>query len=558
MHQPDYRHYASGEFRLPWTYLHALKDYSDMAYQLEANRQAKAVFNFVPILLEQLEVYAAQLEHGDVSDPLLKLLLVEDPNTYTVTERALILSRCFACNHATMLEPYPYYKHLHELYKLAKEQGSAGLQYLSGQYLADLLTWYHLVWTGESVRRHYPLIASLMAQGGEFHVKERRNFFQLIAMVIREIIPRYKALLAAKQIEISTTPYFHPISPLLMDFKSARAASPQSELPDAAWYPGGRKRASFHLTAALASHRDRFGEQALGVWPAEGGISEEFVRLMAREGVTWTATGEGVLANSWARAGLTPQPKRDEYLYRPYRVKEGANTLLCFFRDEKLSDKIGFEYAKWDARDAVNNFIFDLEEILKRTPETEDPVVSVILDGENAWEYYPYNAYYFLSGLYAALDNHPQIKPTTFKDYLHEQQRDPGPSMAREMPPLVAGSWVYGNFSTWMGAAPKNRAWDLLAAAKQSFDLTITSGRLSQEHRALAERQLANCEASDWFWWFGDYNPADSVADFDKLYRENLSNLYRLLQLPIPQSLSQPISMGSGYPEARGAMRRAT
>ena len=557
MHQPDYRHYSSGEFRLPWTYLHALKDYSDMAYHMEANPKARTVFNFVPILLEQLEVYAAQLARKEVTDPLLKLLLVEDPNSYTEGERELILSRCFACNHATMLEPFPYYKHIHELFKLANEKGNTGRLYLSGQYLADLLTWYHLAWSGESVRRRYPLIANLMAQGGEFQFAERQKFFELIAAVIQDIIPRYKALLAAKQIEISTTPYFHPICPLLIDFKSAREAWPQSDLPDAARYRGGRKRAAFHVTASLASHQARFGEPARGVWPAEGGVSEEFVRLMAREGVAWTATGEGVLANSLTDAGENLSARAD-YLYRPYHVKEGDQQLTCFFRDEKLSDKIGFEYAKWDARDAVNNFIFDLLEILKDAPDDEEPVVSVILDGENAWEYYPYNGYYFLSGLYAALANHPQIKTTTFKDYLEEQQRLVNAAKPRKMPRITAGSWVYGNFSTWMGAVPKNRAWDLLAAAKQSFDLTMDSGRLSPEQAALAERQLANCEASDWFWWFGDYNPADSVADFDKLYRENLSNLYRLLGLPVPHSLGQPVSSGSGSPEARGAMRRAS
>ena len=554
MHQPDYRHYADGEFSLPWTYLHALKDYTDMAYHLEANPGMKAVFNFVPILLDQLEDYAAQLSLGKVCDPLLKLLLIEDPDAYTLEQRGLILKRCFSCNYATMLHPYPQYHHLYGLHRLATEQGETGLTYLSGQYLADLLTWYHLAWTGESLRRRYPLIASLMAQGSQFSKTDRRNFFELIAEVIQELMPRYQKLLADGQIEISTTPYHHPISPLLLDFDCARDAWPQSELPEAARYPGGEERTLFHLDSALASHMARFGEPAQGIWPAEGGVSDKFLRLMAGRGIRWTASGEGVLTNSIRRAYGETGPARTEYLYRPYRFIEGENELICFFRDEKLSDKIGFEYSKWGAQDAVNNFIFDLEEILKFIPEEESPVVSVILDGENAWEYYPYNGYYFLSGLYAALENHPCIRTTTFNGYLKSSVENY--ASLDVLPSLVAGSWVYGNFSTWLGAAPKNRAWDLLCAAKLSFDLSST--KLSPEQMQKALKQLANCEASDWFWWFGDYNPADSVAEFDQLYRENLSNLYRILGLPVPASLDSSISTGTGHPEAGGSMRRAT
>jgi alpha-amylase/alpha-mannosidase (GH57 family) len=226
-----------------------------------------------------------------------------------------------------------------------------------------------------------------------------------------------------------------------------------------------------------------------------------------------------------------------------------------FFRDERLSDLIGFEYAKWHGRDAAAHFVAELEQILADSPAGENPVVCVILDGENAWEHYPYNGYYFFEDLYALLDKHPGIRSSTFAELL-ARRGDAAPRTA-ELPGLAAGSWVYGTLSTWIGDAAKNRAWDLLCAAKQSYDLVMQSGRLSPAESAAAERQLAICESSDWFWWFGDYNPAQAVASFDQLYRRNLGNLYHCLKLEPPRQLEHAISAGSASAEG-GTMRRAT
>jgi alpha-amylase/alpha-mannosidase (GH57 family) len=249
-------------------------------------------------------------------------------------------------------------------------------------------------------------------------------------------------------------------------------------------------------------------------------------------------------------------------MYRPYAVRDLEQQIHCFFRDDRLSDLIGFEYGKWFGRDAVNHFISELEQIYHQTEAHESPVVSVILDGENAWEYYPYNAYYFLSELYEALAAHPFIRMTTFSEYLAgcgEGAGRPACAVAQTLPQVVAGSWVYGTLSTWIGSAEKNRAWDLLCAAKHSYDLVMASGRLSPSEQEAAGKQLADCESSDWFWWLGDYNPAPSVASFDLLFRQNLANLYRLLQLPVPASLDQPISHGgAGGAEAGGTMRRGS
>jgi alpha-amylase/alpha-mannosidase (GH57 family) len=310
---------------------------------------------------------------------------------------------------------------------------------------------------------------------------------------------------------------------------------------------------------AKKSHRERFGAEPQGMWPAEGSISSETLEVLAAEGCRWAASSESVLANSLRKTHQTV-PARAQYLYRPYRTGKESNGLRCFFRDDRLSDLIGFEYSRWHGRDAANHFIEQIAGIAQQAAEGETPLVSVILDGENAWEYYPYNGFYFLDELYSALEAHEQIRTTTYSDYLKRCATQPSPDCAatHELESIVAGSWVYGNFSTWIGSPDKNRAWDLLCAAKQSFDMVMSSGRLSPAEQEAAEKQLCSCESSDWFWWFGDYNPRHSVASFDRLFRHNLTELYRLLKLPPPISLLEPISLGGGSPEVGGAMRRAS
>lgn len=566
MHQPDYRNHQTGEFELPWTYLHAIKDYTDMVYHLEQFPGARAVFNFVPILLDQLESYVAAFESKQISDPLLRLLAQENLNTLSDEQRRFILDSGFRCNQDTMIQPFSQYKHLLDVYKMLEKQGVASMAYLSGQYLSDLLVWYHLAWTGESVRREYNLVIELMSKGGHFSYADRLALFDLIGELIKGLVPRYKALLDAGRIEISSTPHYHPIGPLLMDFQTALESSPNSSLPESPDYPGGKERVQYHIDSAIASHQARFGQPPSGFWPAEGGVSDEFVDLLGQSKCRWTASGQGVLVNSLHKANPGALPDKRQMLYRPYRIAGIEGEVNLFFRDDYLSDLIGFEYAKWHGREASDNFVHELEHILQSAPGHENPVVSVILDGENAWEYYPYNGFYFLSDLYEALQSHPSIRMTTFNDYLSRRahldrgEGQPGTEYFAEtgtLPGLVAGSWVYGNFSTWIGSPDKNRAWDLLCVAKKSFDRVVASGRLTEAELAAASRQLASCESSDWCWWFGDYNPRLSVESFDKLYRENLANLYRLLQLPVPDSLSQPVSHGGYDVSTTGAMLRA-
>jgi len=556
MHQPDYRDNITGQYILPWTYLHAMKDYTDMAYHLEANPKARATFNFVPVLLDQLEDYSEQFVSGHIRDPLLAMLARENLEYLNKEERCLVVDSCFKSHHEKMLEPFAHYQRLLNIYNALQVQGSTASNYLSGQYMADLLVWYHLAWTGESVRRHNPLVLSLMEKGSQFTVQERLQLFKLIGELIAGLIPRYKKLQENGQIEISSTPHYHPILPLLLDFKSTRDAMPFAPLPACNSYPGGRLRAKAHIESAKKSHQKRFGELPVGMWPAEGAVSHAGLSLLAEQGISWAATGEGVLANSLHKSSETGAiGARNDYLYRPYQVTNGVNDIVCFFRDDNLSDKIGFEYSKLHASEAVSDFISALETIYEENESGEHRVVSVILDGENAWEYYPYNAFYFLSELYEALTEHAHIEMTTFSDILNRAKQHKKITIPL-LPQVAAGSWVYGSFSTWIGSPDKNLGWDLLCDVKKQYDQVMQAGVLNHAEVEACERQLSVCEGSDWFWWFGDYNSAVSVDSFDRLYRRNLSNLYRLLKLPIPQVLNQAISQGGGDPAVGGTMRR--
>ena len=529
-----------------------------MAFHLERHPKIRAVVNFVPILLDQLEDYSDQFATGNLRDPLLRVLAHEDSSKLTAEERKLIFDSCFCSNQTKMIAPYPAYKRLYELFNILQSESETALNYLSEQYMADLLTWYHLAWCGESVRREQTLVVRLMSKGEGFTLEDRQELLALIGELVSGIIPRYRKLSESGQVEISTTPHYHPLAPLLIDFESAKQAMPDAPLPQAIRYPAGKIRVAAHVERAKKSHAARFGSEPAGMWPAEGAISSSTLEVFAEEGCRWTASGQGVLANSLNQS-LDVLPEPAEYLYRPYRLEKGAEGLTCFFRDDRLSDLIGFEYSKWHGADAAHNFVDEVAAIAQNAPDGETPIVSVILDGENAWEYYPYNGFFFIDELYSALEARPEIHTNTFRDYLKSSEDRSDSAKVRSLSEIVPGSWVYGDFSTWIGCRDKNHAWDLLCTAKQSYDLVMASGKLSQAEQDAAENQLSSCESSDWFWWFGDYNPSHAVTSFDRLYRHNLTELYHLLKLPAPKNLSESISRGSIEEEkSGGAMRRAS
>lgn len=564
MHQPEYRDLHSGEFRLPWSYLHGIKDYADMAAHLEAFPQARAVVNFAPVLLDQIEDYCAQIDAyfnsgASPRDALLRALVAPPaPAAPPQPVAAEELAPFLRANRQRVIERFPAYAHLASMARWL-ERHPADIIYVSPQLICDLAVWYHLGWMAETTRRDDPRIARLQARERDFGLQDRSELLQIILELLRSIVPRYKALAARGQVELAMSPYAHPMLPLLLNNECALAAEPAMALPRAGRYPGGIERARWHMRHGLETFERHFGSRPVGCWPSEGGVSMATLQLLAEFGFSWTASGESVLRNSFVSdAGAETEPAADEIgaanlmaqlernKHRLYRFGDVA--IDCFFRDDGLSDLIGFTYADWHADDAVANLVHHLEQIAAGDV-AGNGAVAIILDGENAWEHYPENGFYFLQRLYAVLGEHATLELCTFADVVKEQRLE-----RLQLPQITAGSWVYGSFSTWIGSPDKNRAWDLLIEAKRAYDEAVGSGRLSARQLELATMQLAVCEGSDWFWWFGDYNPAAAVSDFERLFRLHLTHLYRMIGREAPSALTEIISVGGGDPARGGAM----
>ena len=551
MHQPDYRGPAHSDYQLPWVYLHGIKDYSDMAAHLEAEPEARAVVNFAPVLLEQIADYSEQIQAwlkcGQlINDPLLAALagpgLPVDQDS-----RWELVQACRRLNEKHLVNRHEPFSELMEQIAWYEERPQCRL-YMSDQFLIDLLIWYHLAWIGESVRNSNILVQSLEKKARGFDHADRRRMMELIEEILSGLIERYRRLAEEGRVELSVTPYAHPIVPLLIDVDSAREAMPDLNPLEYQTYPGGEARARWHVRKGVDSFERYFGMRPAGCWPSEGAVSEDAFKLFEEEGFRWIASGQQVLSNSLHASGMA-NDMPEAWTHTPYRLHEGR--LNCFFRDDGLSDLIGFTYADWHADDAVGDLVNHLLNIADVCADNPDAVVSIIMDGENAWEYFPYNGSYFLSGLYKQLAEHPRLQLTTFSECIDQQQKS-APPLSR----LIAGSWVYGTFSTWIGDPDKNRAWEMLCEAKEVYDRVIDKGKFSKSELRELEIQLATCEGSDWFWWFGDYNPGATVSDFERLFRRQLSHLYELLREEPPEYLSHVFATGSGDPAHGGVMKK--
>jgi len=564
MHQPEYRDLRKNEYQLPWTYLHVIKDYIDMVDHLENIPGARAVVNFTPTLLEQIEDYKYQikdfLQHNTALRCPLLVSLTSSKLPSSPPLRLQIIHDCLRANRERLIDRFPAYQKLTDMSEWFTNHPDT-VFYLNEQYLFDLLTWHHLAWIGETIKRNDPRIKRLILKESDYTLNDRYMLLEVIGEIHNTIIARYRRLAQAGQIELSVTPYAHPIIPLMLDINSAREAMPDVPLPEKTSYPGGKERVHWHIKQGLDIFKNHFGYKPVGCWPSEGAVSDETLEVLSEYNFKWVATGGSVLNNSLSKAGMIDDVYNNIGVHRAYTVNgedssdkaSSEEKINCFFRDDGLSDLIGFTYSKWHADDAVGNLVEHLETIYNYRENQNGRVVSIILDGENAWEYYPENGYYFLTALYKRLVEHPNIELTTFSDCLDAARATK--TQPTKLPSLVAGSWVYGSFSTWIGDSAKNRGWDMLIEAKQRFDYVVASGVLDAAELSRAEQQLAVCEGSDWFWWFGDYNPADSVSSFESLFRLNLSILYQYLGVLPPSYLTQVFTQGSGAPAAGGTMR---
>jgi alpha-amylase/alpha-mannosidase (GH57 family) len=526
MHQPDYGNVETGEIYLPWTRFHAVKDYYDMAALVLQTPGLALTINVVPSLIDQLEAYA----QGTARETYAALSL-RNAADLDAREKAFLLRSFFQLPWKQMILPYPRYKELLDRRGAPDSDGecNSALKRYSTQDYRDLQVWFNLSWCGNELRRN-PEIASMIRKGREFTEEDKVRLFQAQTEFIGRILPLYRKLMEEQAIEISVSPYYHPILPLLCDSLSAREAVPDIRLPAAPFsFPADARE---HTIRAQNRFQEVFGRLPEGMWPSEGAVSIPASRLARDLGLRWLASDEGVLLNSLRSAGVAHDGLPMQQKYSAWRLEKGP---ALFFRDHGLSDLIGFTYGRWDAEEAAGDFIERLRQIHNALPDDgRHYVVPVILDGENAWEHYPANGAEFLRLLYRRIVEADFLQSVTMSGFL---EREPNHEI---LPNIVTGSWIYGCLSTWVGHPEKNAAWDAVTEARHVFARhvhQITDPLLREK----AYREIMIAEGSDWYWWYGDDHQTQNAVEFDTLFRNHLKNTYRLLGLPYPLGLDIPI-----------------
>jgi alpha-amylase/alpha-mannosidase (GH57 family) len=521
MHQPEYRDPTSRQRMLPWVRLHASRAYFDMAWMLERHPAVRATFNFVPVLLEQIGAYVDRGErdlYWELSRKPARLL--------SASERAFVVRNFFSINRDTGIRPRPRYWSLFNKRGLDAMRPDAA-ETMTVDELRDLQVLFNLAWFGFAARREYPLIAEIEAKGRGYTEDEKKRLLDLQIAIMRRLLPLYGRLIERGQIEVSTTPYYHPILPLIVDSDVASRSAPSSPRPPRFQWPDDARE---HVRRAVVAHEQAFASRPVGMWPAEGSVSPEIVPLLAREGLRWMATDEQQLWRS-----LPGGERRRSDLFRPYRVKVEGAEIDAVFRDTALSDLIGFTYAKNAPEVAVDDLVGRFAAVREGAQANDEPpLLSVILDGENPWEAYPDSGMAFLERLYTVLPQVPWLRTVRLGEHL--AANPPKRTLTR----LHSGSWIHGDYGIWIGDPVDNVAWRLLGEARRFFEqrrATADPGKV-----ALAYDHILAAEGSDWFWWYGEPFSSEQDADFDHLFRHHLIAVYEALGAQAPSSLHQPLA----------------
>ncbi|MGO9951829.1 MAG: glycoside hydrolase [Dissulfurispiraceae bacterium] len=526
MHQPCYKDPFSGIYTLPWVRLHGVKDYLDTLKILEKYPDLRQTFNVVPSLLEQLNDYV----ENKAVDRHLELTL-KAPGDLTEEERIFVVEYFFLANWDTMIKPYPRYYELLVKRGLRYSKSDIGrtVRYFNDQDIRDLQLLFNLTWIDPMFREGDSFLRGLIEKQRDFSEDEKITLINKQFDILRQIIPEYRKLAALGQIEISVSPFYHPILPLLWDTNAARIAMPDVKLP--------KKRFSHpqdaiqQIKMGTEFFERNFGHRPIGMWPSEGSVSEEVASAIHSEGFRWVATDEEVLARSIQRPLRSGEgnPINPAALYKPYQYAG----LSLFFRDHKLSDQIGFVYSGWTPERAVSDFIERLNQIKDALPNGQPYVVPVILDGENAWEYYQNDGHDFLNLLYRTLSDDKRFKTVTMSQYLDEF--GPGEHLER----LHAGSWISADFHVWIGHEEDNLAWDYLSQTRD--DMETYAKEYPAADLSEAWQALYAAEGSDWNWWYGDEHTSDNQEQFDELFRNYLMKVYKVIGKKVPPNLYVPI-----------------
>ena len=541
MHQPLYKDPFTGEYILPWVRLHGTKDYYDMVAILEDFPSLHQTFNLAPSLIEQINDYAG----AGVSDKFLNLTL-KPASDLTRDDKRFMVRNFFLANWEYMIKP------LHGYWKLLKKRGfyhqeeemDNALRYFTEQDFLDLQLLFNLAWIDPVMREADRFLKGLVEKGQGFTEEEKKKLVVKQQDIIKQILPKYREMEEKGIIEISTSPYYHPILPLLCDSYSARVAMPDIELPQKRFVCP--EDAVEQIKRGIKLHQETFGKRPKGMWPSEGSVSEAIMPIIADEGIDWIATDEEILMKSLKKSigrdsnGHCLDP---EILYKPYYVTTNGKKLAMIFRDRILSDLIGFVYATWDAEKAADDFIDRLVKIHSSLAHPEGCLVSIILDGENAWEYYKNDGRDFLIALYERLAKNPLMRLVTVSEHLHEYPPQ------EELPMLYSGSWINHNFKIWIGHSEDNTAWDYLKDARDVIveytAMLKQSGEFKKHQDAIAEawKEIYAAEGSDWFWWYGDEHSSMSDKEFDELFRKHIKKVYSLIGKEPPLSLDIPIML---------------
>lgn len=493
---------------MPWVRLHGIKDYLDMVEMLGRYPQLRITFNLVPSLLEQIEDYT----NGRVKDKFLEHSY-KPAQELTDQEKEFILEHFFMINKERVISIHPRYYDLY-LKKQAKKKFTV-------QDFLDLQVWFNLAWFDPYFRQNTVELRDIVDKARFFTEDEKHIVLDKQTGILEEIIPAYKKFMKNNQVELILSPFYHPILPLLYSSRIAKEANPKSTLPAVNFsYPDDVRA---QIESAIKFYKERFGQAPSGMWPSEMSVSEHILPYLIQAGVNWILADEAILFKSLKKK------KRDTLsLYQPYLLKREGGSLNIVFRDRNLSDLIGFNYFSWRTEDAVNDFMRHLENISSAFKD-RDILVTVALDGENAWEYFINDGHDFLELLYQRLSEAKFLKTVTLNEYL---KTNPAKSGIKR---LSAGSWIFGEFSKWINNPYKNKAWEYLALARKEIEALAVSGKQVTD---MAWKQMYILEGSDWFWWFGE----DYPGYFDRLFRLHLSNFYALIDKEVPEYLKKPLT----------------
>ncbi|MBD1939516.1 glycoside hydrolase [Microcoleus sp. FACHB-68] len=537
-HQPLYKNRSNGQYRLPWVRLHGTKDYLDLVLLLERYPKLHQTVNLVPSLILQLEDYI----DGTALDPYLTAALTPTEQLNT-EQKHFIIEHFFDANHHTLIDPHPRYA---ELYHQRQDKGWPWcLENWNGQDYSDLLAWHNLAWI-DPLFWDDPEIAQWLEQGKNFTLSDRQRIYSKQRDILRRIVPQHRQMQQAGQLEVTTTPYTHPILPLLADTDAGRVAVPHMTLPQHRFQ--WEEDIPRHLQKAWDMYTDRFGQAPRGLWPSEQSVSPQILPYIAKQGFNWICSDEAVLGCTLKTffhrdgVGNVCEP---ELLYRPYRLETPHGDLAIVFRDHRLSDLIGFTYSAMEPKQAAADLVGHLEAI-SRTLKYRQPgdgtaleqpwLVTIALDGENCWEFYQQDGKPFLEQLYQTLSDAPDLKLVTVSEFI--EQFPPTEKLPADR--LHSGSWVDGSFTTWIGDPAKNRAWDLLTHARQ---VLANHPEATEENNPEAWEALYAAEGSDWFWWFGEGHSSNQDAIFDQLFREHLAAIYQALNEPVPTELMHAVEI---------------